>query len=457
MPSAPSPSNGYSAGGPPPAGGPLPSMAPASASTAAGNVGGGGASGQAHPNLASIRGASSVGRLLSDTGSAAGGRMTLDGSGVGYRGGVKPELNSVGGSAMNGVSGPGTLVNGTHAAEDDYVVYQGQGANGASSNMAVTLHNSFVHDSVVCCVRYSFDGQYLATGSNRCAHIFEAASGQRVAAFDREDGVGGGGGGGGGDDDGTGGSGADSYVRAVCFTPDGESLVTGAEDHVVKVWDVRNRTVRHSFVGHETDIYSVDASTDGRFIASGSGDKTAKLWSLQTGLLLTTLGGPTGATDGITSVAVSPTSAHVAAGSLDNTVRVWDVSTGQLVRSFDGHRDSVYSVAFSPDGCLLLSGSLDKTLKLWDLSAADQNSQQCRLTFTGHRDFVLSVAFSPDGRWLLSGSKDRTVQLWDPRNPAMALMLQGHKNSVISIAHNPVAAAIATGSGDCRARMWNYT
>uniref|UniRef100_A0A7S1XH44 Transcriptional repressor Tup1 N-terminal domain-containing protein n=1 Tax=Compsopogon caeruleus TaxID=31354 RepID=A0A7S1XH44_9RHOD len=337
----------------------------------------------------------------------------------------------------------------TRSEEDDYVVYQGRSTGGTTSNINIKLQNTFNHNSVVCCVRYSWNGLYLATGSNRCAHVLDATSGARIATFSKDDGT--------EPDANESNTIPDSYVRAVCFSPDGKWLITGAEDHVVKVWDVRNRTVKYHLQGHDADIYSVDASQDSSFIISGSGDKKAKIWSLQNGKLLTTLGGGDfGPTDGITSVSVSPTSHHVAAGSLDKIVRVWDVENGVLVRQFEGHHDSVYSVAFSPDGRSLLSGSLDKTLKLWDL-AANQPSNQCRLSFTGHKDFVLSVAFSPNGRLLISGSKDRSVQFWDPRQSSMCLMLQGHKNSVISIAHSPTAKALATGSGDCRARTWAYT
>lgn len=339
---------------------------------------------------------------------------------------------------------PQSSTPGQGQGEEDWLVYQGRSTNGSVVNMNLELQNSLTLDSVVCCVRYSWDGQYLATGSNHSAHIFDSNTGQNVATFSKDSPT--------NRDDG---NSSDSYVRAVCFSPDGEWLITGAEDHVVKVWDVRNRKVKHRLEGHGTDIYSVDASANGQFIISGSGDKKAKLWKLETGELLRTLGGEYGPTDGITSVSVSPTSQHVAAGSLDKIVRVWDVETGRLVRQFEGHRDSVYSVAFSPDGRMLLSGSLDKTLKLWDLSV--HQSSQPRLSFNGHKDFVLSVAFCPRGKWLISGSKDRTVQFWDPRQPTFCLMLQGHKNSVISIAHNPSTKALATGSGDCRARTWLYS
>lgn len=330
------------------------------------------------------------------------------------------------------------------AQEDDYVVLQGRDPAGNAVNMKVGLQNSLQHDSVVCCVRYSWDGNYLATGSNRSAQIYEVNTGATLASFAKED-----------VSTLENGEKADSYVRAVCFSPDGQWLVTGAEDHVVKVWDVRRRTVKHQLVGHDTDIYSVDVSANSLFIVSGSGDKKAKLWNLDSGKLLATLGEEYGPTDGITSVCVSPTSQLVAAGSLDKIVRVWDVESNRLVRQLEGHRDSVYSVAFSPDGRMLLSGSLDKTLKLWDLTAQNPSSQ-CRLSFAGHKDFVLSVAFCPHSRFVISGSKDRTVQFWDPRHSTMALQLQGHRNSVISIAHNPLTQSLATGSGDCRARTWTY-
>jgi len=106
---------------------------------------------------------------------------------------------------------------------------------------------------------------------------------------------------------------------------------------------------------------------------SGSGDKSARVWDMDTGGERYNLavedqpaeGAPVDA--GVTSVAVSPDGKLLAAGSLDTIVRLWDATTGVLLDKLRGHRDSVYSVAFSPDGQWLVSGSLDKTLKIWNL------------------------------------------------------------------------------------------
>ena len=191
--------------------------------------------------------------------------------------------------------------------------------------------------------------------------------------------------------------------------------------------------IKTTFAGHEQDIYSLDFASDGRHIASGSGDRTIRLWDITENQCVLTLQ----IEDGVTTVAISPSGRYVAAGSLDKSVRIWDTQTASLVERTEGeqgHKDSVYSVAFSPQGGHLVSGSLDKTIRMWKLSSQPgQNgfpkSGECIRTFVGHKDFVLSVALTPDGQWVMSGSKDRGVQFWDPESGEAQLMLQGHKNS----------------------------
>ncbi|KAJ1801726.1 general transcription repressor [Coemansia sp. RSA 2399] len=303
------------------------------------------------------------------------------------------------------------------------------------------------HTSVVCCVKFSNDGKYLATGCNRTTQVWNVVTGAKECVLADE----------------TAAKNGDLYIRAVCFSPDGKYLVTGAEDKQIRIWDVQKRTIRHTLSGHEQDIYSLDFSPDGSMILSGSGDRTVRLWNLESGKEVCKFTiedmGPKDA--GVTSVAFSPNGKLVAAASLDKMIRLWDVATGNPVQRIDGHKDSVYAVAFSPDGQALLSGSLDKTLRIWDLGRHGVNSRSsdmvtCRSTLVGHKDFVLSVAYSPDGNWIVSGSKDRGVQFWDPRTSQTQCMLQGHKNSVISVALSPSQTFFATGSGDCRARIWSY-
>ncbi|KAL5523391.1 TUP1 [Sanghuangporus sanghuang] len=350
----------------------------------------------------------------------------------------------------------------------------------------VNLTNTLNHESVVCCVRFSADGKYLATGCNRTAQIYDTKTGQKICVLNDESAnpVG------------------DLYIRSVCFSPDGKLLATGAEDKTIRIWEIAKKRVKRVFEGHTQEIYSLDFSKNGRLIVSGSGDRTTRIWDMETGMQkVLEINEPDGVDAGVTSVAISPDGRFVAAGSLDTVVRIWEVQSGILVERLKGHRDSVYSVAFTPDGKGIVSGSLDKTLKHWDISAivngsrkdplpppttptgsssasasgfgAGNNSGAAArpkenggggergsvntLNFTGHKDYVLSVAVSHDGQWIVSGSKDRGVQFWEARTAQVQAMLQGHKNSVISIDLSPTGGILATGSGDMQARLWSYT
>ncbi|KAK2464519.1 hypothetical protein APHAL10511_003498 [Amanita phalloides] len=333
----------------------------------------------------------------------------------------------------------------------------------------VSLLHTLKHGSVVCCVQFSPDGKYVATGCNRSARIYDAKTGQQKCCLI---------------DDSVAGMSDDLYIRSVRFSPDGKYLATGAEDRKIRIWDIAKKRIRKVFEGHQEEIYCLDFSRDGRLIVSGSGDRTARIWDLENGSCnvftvpkLDEVVNPQDA--GVTSVAVSHDSRLLAAGSLDSITRIWDVATGHLLARLRGHADSVYSVTFSADGRGIVSGSLDKTLKYWDISSIIQKVYHgpspkigsdtkpsplsekpvllpSTMDMVGHKDFVLTVAVSKDGNWVVSGSKDRCVHFWNAQNGDLQLSLQGHKNSVISLDLNPSSGLLVTGSGDYCARIWTY-
>ena len=105
---------------------------------------------------------------------------------------------------------------------------------------------------------------------------------------------------------------------------------------------------------HLDTVHSLAISPDGKVLASGSGDKTIKLWSLPGGQLVTTL---TGHSNSVFSLAISPDGKVLASGGGDKTIKLWSLPGGQLVTTLTGHSNSVFSLAISPDEKMLASGA----------------------------------------------------------------------------------------------------
>ncbi|MFM9264255.1 hypothetical protein L2I57_003515, partial [Tychonema sp. BBK16] len=97
--------------------------------------------------------------------------------------------------------------------------------------------------------------------------------------------------------------------------------------------------------------------------------------------------------DSVSSVSFSPDGKYIATASEDKTARLWDL-TGKLIQEFKGHQDEVTSVSFSPDGKYIATASNDKTARLWDIKG------KLIQEFKGHQDEVTSVSFSPDGKYI---------------------------------------------------------
>jgi hypothetical protein len=175
----------------------------------------------------------------------------------------------------------------------------------------------------------------------------------------------------------------DHAFTSVAFSTDERLVAAGRADGSVRVWDVSTGKEVAVLLtpaakeGNATEkVYSIAFSPAGSYVlatgvAYNGGQVThpVRLWNVSNRQTATAF---TGHSDIVISSAFSPDGRYVVTGSWDRTAIVWDVKSGKEIRLLDAHQKWVTAVAFSPDGSKVLTGSDDQTVRLWDVQSGRQ-------------------------------------------------------------------------------------
>ncbi|WAS90751.1 nSTAND1 domain-containing NTPase [Nannocystis punicea] len=234
-------------------------------------------------------------------------------------------------------------------------------------------------------------------------------------------------------------------VCTAAFSPDGRTIVSASADGSVRVWAVDGGAPR-VFRGHEGPVLSAAFSPDGRRIVSSGADRTVRVWAVDGDgppLVLRGHAGP------VPWAAWSPDGRRIASTAHDLSTRIWSAESGDEMRSLAGS-DHCYVVEWSPDGAQLATACNDDLARIWHV--ADPSAPPRLLA--GHEGAVMAVAWSRDGRRVLTGSYDATIRVWPVDGERPPQVLRGHDSAVRSLAWSRDGRRILAASWDRTARLW---
>jgi WD40 repeat protein len=308
--------------------------------------------------------------------------------------------------------------------------------------------------SAVLEARFSLDGRWIVTVSDKAAQIWDASSKQLKSTLEMDD-----------------------VPVCVAFSPDGARLLLVSDTNTARVWNVatgealcppihddaeaayasehnRRGVTSIGFPGpaHPSRRVIGAFSPDGKTIALASGFGV-RIWDPATGK---PIAGPMRHTDYITSIAFSPDARRLLTSSLDANARQWDVATGKALGEPMHANSQIQMATFSPNGkyvatVYVATVSGDQSIRISDAFTGKAISPSI-----GREKGMQSVQFSPDSQRVVAFA-GQTGRVWNALTGEAVSAPIVHSAPLASICFSPDGNFVLTASEDRTARVWNAT
>lgn len=211
-------------------------------------------------------------------------------------------------------------------------------------------------------------------------------------------------------------------MNALAYSPDGQRVITAADDGKVKVWDLQSGFCVVTLTEHSSGVTACEFAKKGNVLFTSSLDGSVRAWDLIRYRNFRTFTAPTRLS--FSSVAVDPSGEVVAAGSLDSfDIHIWSVQTGQLLDQLSGHEGPVSSLCFVPSGGSLVSGSWDHTVRIWSIFGRTQASEPLQLQAD-----ILCVAIRPDSNQIAVSTLDGQLTFWSVSEATQETEVDGRRD-----------------------------
>jgi WD40 repeat protein len=235
-------------------------------------------------------------------------------------------------------------------------------------------------------------------------------------------------------------------VRCLAYSPDGRLLASGSDDATARLWDLGGGS-EPTRLEPGGSVEAIGFTPDAKRLVIGTARGLLHLYDRARAEYPHTQEAHRNA-DGLRCLAHHPSRPLIATGGWDGAVRTWTADSLQRVGRFENGREAITALAFSPDGTTLAAAGFGGSIYL-----LDAHTCKPRTTLKDYAS-VLALAYSPDGNWLATAGGGGPISLWDRAGGQAPAALEGHTWTVYALAFTPDGRHLISGSADGTVRQW---